>query len=46
MRRFWLIVAAVTGTILLALIGYYGTVVYDYNKEAKMKFENGTLFKR
>lgn len=46
MRRFWLGVAAIMGVILVTMIVYYGTVVYDYNKEAKMKFENGTLFKR
>ena len=46
MRRFGLIVAVVTGAMFLALVGYYGTVAYDYSQESKRKFENGTLFKR
>lgn len=46
MRRFGLIVAVVTGAMLLALMGYYGKALYDHSQESKRKFENGTLFKR
>lgn len=46
MRRLWFVVAAIMGVILVMMIVYYGKSLYDYNEEAKMKFKDGTLFKR
>lgn len=46
MRRFGLIVAVVTGVMLLTLMGYYGKALYDSSQEAKREFANETLFKR